>query len=256
LQANVVGAKLTVPVAISNIFKMKLKTAPKKKITEQKKKLKTPLTSTQVPSQPTRTSPRRAETGIDMPHQQGTSFHSVHNNPLSKLKYLPVHMYPLSSSILPAGGGSNVESGTSEFPSPQTKITFNRIEQLAHSLKIFNPYPSPDTVNHMESAHPNLSCPSPPMPAASPTLLDTKVAAATGLAAVATTHIPFKLPFKSIGLQTQQRTQASSQITNEPRTVAAIGSLASGLKRKRLAPPRNAKKGATKKGAKDVVSKK
>jgi hypothetical protein len=52
----------------------------------------------------------------------------------------------------------------------------------------------------------------------------------------------------------------------EPRTLAAIGNLVSGLKRKRLAPPRKAnkggtkkgstKKGATKKGAKDVVSKK
>jgi hypothetical protein len=52
----------------------------------------------------------------------------------------------------------------------------------------------------------------------------------------------------------------------EPRTVAAIGNLASGFKRKRLAPPHKAnkgakkkggtKKGGTKKGAKYVVSKK
>jgi hypothetical protein len=52
----------------------------------------------------------------------------------------------------------------------------------------------------------------------------------------------------------------------EPRTVAAIGNLASGIKHKKLAPPRKANKGATKKegtqkgakkeGAKDVVSKK
>jgi hypothetical protein len=34
----------------------------------------------------------------------------------------------------------------------------------------------------------------------------------------------------------------------EPRTVAAIGNLASGFKRNRLAPPRKAKKGGTKKG--------
>jgi hypothetical protein len=104
------------------------------------------------------------------------------------------------------------------------------------------------------------------MPAASPTLLDTKVAAATGLIAVATTHIPLELPFESVGLRTRQRSQASSQITMEPRTVAAIGDLSSGIKRKRLAPPRKANKGATKKvatkkgakkkGAKDVVSKK
>jgi hypothetical protein len=99
------------------------------------------------------------------------------------------------------------------------------------------------------------------MPAASPTLLDTKVAAVTGLAAVATTHIPLELPFESIGLRTQQRSQASAQITMEPRTVAAIGNLASVIKRKRLAPPRKAnkgakKKGAKKKGAKDVASKK
>jgi hypothetical protein len=80
----------------------------------------------------------------------------------------------------------------SKFPSPQTKITFNRIEQLAHSREIVNPHPSPDTVNRMESAHPNPSFPSPPMPAASPTLLDTKEAAETDLAAVAANHIPFK----------------------------------------------------------------
>jgi hypothetical protein len=151
--------------------------------------------------------------------------------------------------------------GTSEFPSPQTKITFNRIEQIAHSLEIFNPHPIPDTFNRIESTHPNPSYPSPPMPAALLTLLNTKVAAATGLAAVPATHIPFELPFESIGFRTRHRTQASSQITNEPRTVAAIGNLASGLKRKRLAPPRKDKKGATKKvatkkGAKDVVSKK
>jgi hypothetical protein len=80
---------------------------------------------------------------------------------------------------------------TSEFPSPQTKITFNHIQQLTHSREIDNPHPSPDTVNRMESAHPNPSFPSPPMTAASPTLLDTKVAAATDLAALAATHIPF-----------------------------------------------------------------
>jgi hypothetical protein len=99
------------------------------------------------------------------------------------------------------------------------------------------------------------------MPSASPTLLDTKLAAETGLTSVATTHIPFELPFESIGLRTRQRTQISSQITNEPRTVAAIGNLASGLNCKRLAPPHKAnkgatKKGATKKGAKYVASKK
>jgi hypothetical protein len=95
----------------------------------------------------------------------------------------------------------------------------------------------------MESAHPNPSRPSPPMPAASPTLLDTKIAAATDLAAAAATHIPFE----SIGLQTRQRTQVPSQITNEPMTAGAIGNLASGLKHKRFAPPRKSKKGAMKK---------
>jgi hypothetical protein len=193
-KAKAQGARATVP-SVSVV-------APKKKITaarpkakapiQTKKKLKTPLKSPKVPSQPTRTSPRRAATAIDMPRQEGTSFHSIHNNPFSKLKSPPAQTFPLSSFVLPAGGGSNVESATSEFPSPQTKITFNRIEQLAHSLEIVNPHPSPDTVNRMESAHPNPSCLSPPMPAVSPTLLGTKVAAATGLAAVAATHIPFE----------------------------------------------------------------
>jgi hypothetical protein len=175
-------------------------------------------------------------------------------------------MYPLSSSLLPTGGGSNVESDPSEFPSVQTTLTFNLLEGLAHSRDTANPHPSPDTVNRIESAYPNPIRPSPPMPAASPTLLDTKVAAATGLVAVATTHIPLELPFESVGLLMRHRSQASSQITMEPRTVAAIGDLSSGIKRKRLAPPRKANKGATKKvatkkgakkkGEKDIVSKK
>jgi hypothetical protein len=211
--------------------KIKLKMAPKKIIsaprakakasTEQKKILKTPLTSTQVSSQPTHTSSRRAATAINMSHQQGTSFHSVHNNPFSKLESMPVQMYPLSSSLLLAGNGSNVESDPSEFPSPQTKSTFNLLKGLAHSSDTANPHASPDTVNHMESAHPNQIRPSPPISAASPTLLDKKVAAATGLVAVATTHIPLELPFTSVGVRTRQRSQASSQVTMEPRTVAA-----------------------------------
>jgi hypothetical protein len=218
---------------------------------QPKKKMKTPLKIPKLPSQPTYTSPRRAATAIDMPCQEGTSFNSVHNNPFPKLTSPPAQMFQLTSPLLPAGGGSHVKLATSEFPSPQTKATFKRMQQLSHSREIVNLHPSPDTVNHMESAHPNPSRPSPPMPAASPTLLDTKVAAAKDLAA-ATTHIPFE----SIGLRTQQRTQVPSQITNEPRTVTAIGNLASGLKHKRLAPPRKAMKGATKKGSKDVLSKK
>jgi hypothetical protein len=90
----------------------------------------------------------------------------------------------------------------------------------------------------MESAHPNSSCPSPPMSAVSPTFLDTKVSASTDRAAVADTHIPFV----STVLRTQHRRQVSSQITNEPRTAAAIGNLMSGLKGKSLAPPHKAKK--------------
>jgi hypothetical protein len=204
---------------------------------------------THVSYQPTNTSPRRAATEIDMEHQQGTYFHSVHNNPFYKLKYMPAQMYPLSSSLLPAGGGRNVESDPSEFPSTQTKLTFHIIEGLVHSRDTINPHQSPDTVNRMESYHPNPIIPSTPMPAASPTLLDTKVAAATCLVVVATTHIPLKLTFESIGLQTRQRSQASSQITMEPRTFAAIVNFSSGIKRKRLAPPLRANKGATKKGA-------
>jgi hypothetical protein len=161
--------------------------------------MKTPLKSPKLPSQTTHTFLRRASTAIDVPCQEGTSFHSVHNNPFPKLTSPPAQIIPLTLSLLPAGGGSNVELETSEFPSPQTKVTFKRMQQFSHSHEIFNPHPSPDTVNRMESAHPNPSRPSPPMPAA---LLDTKVAAETDLAAAAATHIPFE----SIGLQTRQRT--------------------------------------------------
>jgi hypothetical protein len=104
------------------------------------------------------------------------------------------------------------------------------------------------------------------MPVASTTWLDTKVAAATDLLAVANTHIPLELPFESVGLRTRQRSQASSEIAMEPRTVAAIGDLSSGIKCKRVAPPCKANKvatnkvatsnGANKNGEKDVVSKK
>jgi hypothetical protein len=117
----------------------------------------------------------------------------------------------------------------------------------------------------MESAHPNPFCPSPTMPAASHTLLDTKVAAATNIFAVATAHIPLELPFESVGLRTRHRSQASSEIAMEPRTIAEIGDLSSGIKYKRVVPPHKAnkgamkkvstRKGANKKGAKDVVSK-
>jgi hypothetical protein len=66
-----------------NMAPKKISSAPRAKAKasiEPKKILQTPLTSTQVSSQPTRTSPRRAATAINMSHQQGTSFHSVHNN--------------------------------------------------------------------------------------------------------------------------------------------------------------------------------
>jgi hypothetical protein len=103
------------------------------------------------------------------------------------------------------------------------------------------------------------------MPAVSHTLLDTKLAAATNLLAVPTTNIPLELPFEYVGLRTRQQSQASSEIAMAPQTIAAIGDFSSGIKCKRVAPPRKANKGATKKvatrkgankkGAKDVVSK-
>jgi hypothetical protein len=99
-------------------------------------------------------------------------------------------MFPLTSSLMPALGGSNVELATSKLPSPQIKITFKGIQQFSHSREIVNPHPSPDTVNLMESAHPNTSRPSSPMPSVSPILLNTKLAAAADLAASAANHIP------------------------------------------------------------------
>jgi hypothetical protein len=117
-----------------------------------------------------------------------------------------------------------------------------------------------------ESAHPSRFHPIPPMPAASHTLTDTKVAATTNLLAVDTTVLPVELPFESVGLRTRQRSQPSSDVATEPLTVAAIGDLAAGIKSKRVAFPRKVNKGATKKvatmkgakkkGATDVVSKK
>jgi hypothetical protein len=104
------------------------------------------------------------------------------------------------------------------------------------------------------------------MPAASHTLTDTKVAAVTNLLAVDTTLIPVEFPFESVGLRTRHQSQPSSDIATEPLTVAAIGDLSTGIKIKRVAFPRKANKGPTKKvatmkgankkGAKDVASKK
>jgi hypothetical protein len=142
-----------------------------------KKILQTRSMSNQVSSQPTHSSPIRAATEINRSHQQGLSFHSVLNNPFYKVELMPEHIYPLSSSLLPEGSGSNVELYPSEFPSPHTKSTFNRLKGFAYSRDTVNPHPSPETVSRMGSAHPNPIRPSPPMPAASPTLLDTKVAA-------------------------------------------------------------------------------
>jgi hypothetical protein len=68
LQVNVVGSKLTVPVALSNIFKYK-----------------------------------KEHGHISIPNKE----------PHKQLRFWITH-----ASLLPAGGGSNVESGTYEFPSP------------------------------------------------------------------------------------------------------------------------------------------
>jgi hypothetical protein len=237
--------------------KMKLKIAPKKissapgataKASIGKKKiLQTPSKSTQVSSPPTRISPRFAATTSNIARQQGTSSFSVLNNPFSKIESTPAH--------------------PSEVPSPQTRSSHKRIKKVSYSQRTANPHPSPEIVNRMEeSAHPSQFRSSPPMPAASHKLTDTKVAAATNLLAVATTLIPLELPFESVGLQMRQRSQASSDIATEPRTIAAIGDLLAGIKCKRVALPRKANKGATKKvatrkgankkGAQDVVSKK
>jgi hypothetical protein len=237
--------------------KIKLKIAPKKISSApratakasigQKKILQTPSKSTQVSSPPTRTSPRFAATAISIAREQGTSSFSVLNNPFSKIE---------STYALP-----------SEVPSPQTRSSHKRVKKVSYSQRTANPYPSPETVNRMEeSAHPSQFRPSPPMPVASHTSTDTKVAAATNPLAVATTRIPLELPFESVGLRTRQRSQSSSDIATEPQTIASIGDLSAGIKCKRVALPRKANKGTTKKvatmkgdkkkGAKDVVSKK
>jgi hypothetical protein len=220
--------------------KMKLKIAPKKISSApratakasigQKNILQTPSKSTQVSSPPTRTSPRVAATASNIARQQGTSSFSVLNNPFSKIESTPAH--------------------PSEVASPQTRSSYKRVKKVYYSQPTANPHPSPETVNRMEeSAHPTQLCPSPPMPAASHTLTDTKVAAATNLLAVATTHIPLELPFESVGLRTRQQSQSSSEIATEPQTIAAIGDLSEGIDCKRVALPRKANKGATKKGA-------
>jgi hypothetical protein len=166
--------------------KMKLKIAPKKISSApratakasigQKKILQTPSKSAQVSSPPTRTSPRFAATASNIARQQGTSSFSVLNNPFSKIESTPAH--------------------PSEVPSPQTRSSYKRVKKVSYSQPTANPDPSPETVNRMEEiAHPNQVCPSPPMPAESHTSMDTKVAAATNLLAVATTHIPLELTF-------------------------------------------------------------
>jgi hypothetical protein len=179
---------------------------------EPKKMLQTPSKSTHVSSPPTRTSPRLAATASNISREQGITPFSVLNNPFSKMESTPA--YP------------------SEFPSPQTRSTYDRNRELTYPQTTANPHPSPETVNRMESVHPNSFCRSPPMPAASPT-----------------SHIPLELPFESVGLRTRQRSHASSEIAMEPQTIAAIGDLSTGIKCKRVAPPLKANKGATKKAA-------
>jgi hypothetical protein len=70
--------------------------------------LQTPSMNTQVSSPPTRTSPRLAATASNISRHQATSSFSVLNNPFSKVESTPA--YP------------------SEFPSPQTRSTYNRLK--------------------------------------------------------------------------------------------------------------------------------
>jgi hypothetical protein len=126
-----------------------------------------------------------AATASNISLEQGTSSFSVLNNPFSKIELTPA--YP------------------SEFPSPQTRSTYDRTRELTYPQTTDNPHPSPETVNRMESVHPHSFCCSPPVPAASHT-----------------THIPLELPFESVGLRTRQRSHASSEIAMEPQTIAAI----------------------------------
>jgi hypothetical protein len=91
-----------------------------KALIQPKKKKKIPLKSPKVSSQPTctslrrtataikRTYPRRAAIAINAPRQEGTCLYSVHKNPFSKLTSPPAQIFPLTSSLLSAGGGSNV----------------------------------------------------------------------------------------------------------------------------------------------------
>jgi hypothetical protein len=200
----------------------KMRSAPRataKASIEPKKMLQTPSKSTQVSSPPTFTSPRLAATVSNISREQGITPFFVLNNPFSKMESTPA--YP------------------SEFPSPQTRSTYDRNRELTYPQTTVNPHPSPETVNRVESVHPNSFCRSPPMPAASPT-----------------SHIPLESPFESVGFRTQQRSHASSEIAMEPQNIAAIGDLSTGIKCKRDAPPRKANKGAMKKAATTRVSKK
>jgi hypothetical protein len=142
-----------------------------------------------------------------------------------------------------------------------------RLKKVSYTHRTPSAHPSPEILTRMEeSAHPSRFHPSPPMSAASHTLTETKVASATNILVVDTTLIPVELPIESVGLRTRQRSQPSSDVATEPLTVATIGDLSAGIKIKRVAFPRKANKGATKKvatmkgankkGAKDVVSKK
>jgi hypothetical protein len=213
----------------------------------QKKILQTPLKSTQVSSPPIRISPRIAATASNIARDQGTSSFSALNNPFSQIE--------------------STHALSSEVPSPQSRSSHKCVKKVSYSQRTANAHPSPEMLTRMEkSAHPSRFHPIPPMPAASHTSMDMKVAAATNLLAVDTTLKPLELPFEYVGLRTRHRSQPSSDIAMDPLTVAEIGDLLAGIKSKRVAFPHKDNKGPTKriatmkgsnkKGAKDVVSKK
>jgi hypothetical protein len=152
----------------------------------QKKILQTPSKSTQVSSPPTHTSPRIAATASNIALDQGTSYFSSLNNPFSKIE--------------------STHALSSEVRSPQSRLSHKPVKKVSYSQRTANAHPGPEILTRMEeSAHPSRYHPSPPMPAASHTSTDTKVAAATNVSAVDTTIIPLDLPFEYVGSRTQQR---------------------------------------------------
>jgi hypothetical protein len=141
---------------------------------------KDPPKKKKVPSPPTRTSPRRPPISITTPHREGSSFHSIYNNPFTtQHTSRPFQALSLASSILAPGLPSPTVTNvalsssitTAALPTPNvtnvalsssitaeplqqgapTTLTEQNITTIRRMERLSHPRPSPPSPLHLSS---------------------------------------------------------------------------------------------------------